>query len=119
MSTEKLKAAYAAATPGPWEFDGDGLMGPESDDEQNFVCTFEEHPEFALTEQDYKNAEFIALAYNLMPQLLKAMELAEVISRMKTDGEIQERTDFGDCMSGADACETLSNLIESARALGE
>ena len=38
------------------------------------------------------------------------------LARMETETEINERTD-GDGMSGDDACETLSMLIEQARAL--
>lgn len=61
------------------------------------------------------NAKFIAISQNLMPEPLKAVELVGILSRMETDGEIQDRTEGNDCMSCDDAAATLSNLIKSAR----
>lgn len=67
----------------------------------------------------HRELEHIVGAVNMMPQLLKAMELIERLSRMETDGETQERTDYTDCMSGDDAAGTLSEVIASARQIRE
>ena len=91
---EHLKAAYEALTEDALE---------------------EDDPAYVSSEGLEARAEFITLAHNMVPQLLKAMALIEIISRMVTDGEIQDQTDGDECMGGDDAAETLSNLIESAR----
>lgn len=44
----------------------------------------------------------------------KKTDLLETIARMKTESEINAETD-GDGMSGDDAVETISSLIDSAR----
>ena len=83
---EELKAAYAAATPGEpikaYVWEGDDASGvtvfygtPNRDGDLSY--------EQVLLEQDFDNVydnspalfEFIALAHNLMPQLLEAVEL--------------------------------------------
>lgn len=45
----------------------------------------------------------------------RVMQFVELIARMETNDEIDERTDDG--MSGDDAVETLSALIHEAREL--
>lgn len=108
---EELKAAFEASTKyNKWEvLQTSGLP--------HVVCLTEDGVDVMTVAACGTNAdaEFIALAHNMMPQMLEALELVGIIARMETDGEMQERTDLSDCMSGDDAAETLSNLIESAR----
>lgn len=115
MNIEELRKAYEAATPGEWEHNGDGMVygDPDEECESYLVCDVVGDPEPAVNEQDYNNAEFIALAHNAFPVLLKAVELCELMSRMKTDEELEGG------MSGDDAISTLGGLIESARDIVE
>ena len=65
---EELKAAYEAATKGAWR--------TFEDDESTDVM--DKHGDHILTMcglNDSRDATFIALAHNLMPQLLEAVEL--------------------------------------------
>ena len=87
---EELKAAYAAATPGEpikaYVWEGDDASGvtvfygtPNRDGDLSY--------EQVLLEQDFDNVydnspalfEFIALAHNLMPTLLEAIDLLETV----------------------------------------
>ena len=73
---EELKAAYGAATPGEWETnqDVDITSGVK------FVATALYPDSEVATQIEYNNADFIALAHNLMPQLLEAIDLLETVS---------------------------------------
>lgn len=46
----------------------------------------------------------------------KLVDFLQQISRLETESEINERTD-DEGMSGDDACETVSSLIDGARGL--
>ena len=88
---EELRAAYYAATPGEWGFSKDTISGNPSDkDEQDLVCCFDDIG-VALTEQDYRNANFITLAHNNMPALLEAVEalneLRDIVQGHLDDGD--------------------------------
>lgn len=70
---EELKAALEAATPGEWR--------TFEDDESTDVM--DKHGDHILTMcglNDSRDAAFIALAHNLMPTLLEAVELLETVS---------------------------------------
>ena len=74
MSIEKLKAAYAAATPGPWEeLFVTGLLYGTDEDGAYLVCDVIGDRDYEPNQQDLKNAEFIALAHKMMPELLDAV----------------------------------------------
>jgi hypothetical protein len=59
-----LRELLAKATPGPWETDGHGIVGGETDEEQ-FIADSPDH------------AALIAAAVNTLPQLLEAWEERE------------------------------------------
>ena len=75
MSIEKLRAAYAAATPGPWQerFVTGLIYGTDEDGGAYLVCDVAGDRDYEPNEQDMKNAEFIALAHKMMPELLDAV----------------------------------------------
>lgn len=98
---EQLQAVRDYVDENPIDFT---VNGQTESDEQTFI--------------HYYNLRYYNL-YTMLPAMLKAMALIEIISRMETDGEIQERTEMDERMSGDDAAETLSNLIESARLIEE
>jgi hypothetical protein len=79
MSTiDQLKAAYAAATPGEWAGNNDGIVGKLQEDGDNFViCDCVDTPALGAWPEEIQNAVFIALAHNLMPDLLEAVESLE------------------------------------------
>ena len=85
------------------------MAGPEGE-ETYIICEWIDNPE---------DAELIAEAFNVLHETgMTPRELVaklEAIARMETASEFDERTD-GEGMSGDDAIETLSNLIEDARA---
>jgi hypothetical protein len=68
---EELKAAYAAATGGEWTAPGFNSQGGK------VACLLNNHDGLRLVSGNFKqpDAEFIALAHNLMPQLLEAVGL--------------------------------------------
>lgn len=77
---EELKAAYEAATPGEWATEKGGTayyplqIRSNTEDWDHFIVAFhswESHRE--------DNAKFIALAHNLMPTLLEAVDLLETL----------------------------------------
>ena len=82
---EELKAALEAATPGEWETnqDVDITSGVK------FVATALYPDSEVATQIEYNNADFIALAHNMMPQLLEAARLLEVmrLNQYEYDGE--------------------------------
>ncbi len=110
---EELKAALSALP------EGELLVQHEFDDEPDFIVW--EHDKDAelvcVQEGNLELARFIALAHSMMPTLINALELVEIMAQMETDGDIQDRTDGDQCMSGDDATSTLSNLIERARGI--
>ena len=78
---EELKAAYGAATPGEWVTGKNG--GPAyyplqircvSNDWDSLITAFH-----SWDAQKESNATFIALAHNLMPTLLEAVDLLETL----------------------------------------
>ena len=75
---EELKAAYEAATPGEWN-------NTEQSNGLNSVygnCQFDSMADADLIAFDLRNgddAEFIALAHSLMPQLLEAVEALKAV----------------------------------------
>lgn len=79
---EQLKAVYEAATPGEWARNllDEGLIYGADEDGDYLICDVVGDPEHAVSEQDTKNAEFIALAHNLMPALLEAMQLLQEVT---------------------------------------
>lgn len=64
---EKLKAAFEASTPGEWRIGDAGatLFGPK---------TGAPSPETVAAVRKKINAEFIALAHNMMPDLLSVVD---------------------------------------------
>ena len=113
MSIEKLRTAYAAATDSQWAYDGDGrLYGTDEDGESYLVCDVVGASEFGVNEQDVKNAEFIALAHEMMPQLLLAVAfLKETVHALETPGDFDEaglvdtRLDAGAFLAELEALE--------------
>lgn len=80
---EQLKAALDAATPGRWEADHENPYdcGDNGSDalvmcNDNFIATAIGNPD-PMRETGNENATFIALAHNLMPQLLDAVALMQ------------------------------------------
>jgi hypothetical protein len=67
---EELKAAYEAASPGEWKAPGFNSQGGK-------VACLIGPDELRLVSGNFKrgDAHFIALAHNMMPQLLEAVEL--------------------------------------------
>lgn len=73
---EELKAAYEAATPGDWEYDDGLIYGPPADSSEEAYLVCDVSPGMiGVNEQDEHNINFIALAHNLMPQILGAATL--------------------------------------------
>ena len=108
---EKLKAAFEASTP-------DWVAVSPNDSANVNETHIEIHDGYGRTATVYgepddaeviANTEFIALAHNLMPKLLKATELCALLAELKTDEEM------GGNMSGDDAVTTLGEFIASAR----
>ena len=77
---EELKAAYGSATTGEWVTGkGDTAYYPlqircVSSDWDSLIAAFH-----SWDAQKESNAKFIALAHNLMPTLLEAVELLETV----------------------------------------
>ena len=73
---EELKAAYAAATPGEWTAPGFNSQGGK------VACLLDNPDGLRLVSGNFERADakFIALAHNLMPTLLEAVELLETVS---------------------------------------
>jgi hypothetical protein len=92
-------------TEGPVAVDGVDVRGA-GEDRSIFASSF-----------NSDNAELIAEAFNVLHETgFTPRELAtfiKKIARMETASEFDERTDDG--MSGDDAVDTLSTLIEEAR----
>ena len=73
---EELKAAYEAATPGEWWEDDDGFVAAGHGDSYRTVAD----ARCDVAPFSDANTEFIALAHNLMPTLLEAVELLEDVA---------------------------------------
>ena len=73
---EELKAALEAATPGEWTAPGFNSQGG------NVACLLDNPDGLRLVSGNFKrpDATFIALANNLMPTLLEAIDLLETVS---------------------------------------
>ena len=72
----ELKAALAAATPGEWWEDDDGFVAAGHGDSYRTVAD----ARCDVAPFSDANTEFIALAHNMMPQLLEAVELIEDVA---------------------------------------
>ena len=72
---EELKAAYEAATPGEWWEDDDGFVAAGQGDSYRTVAD----ARCDVAPFSDANTEFIALAHNLMPTLLEAIDLLETV----------------------------------------
>ena len=72
----ELKAAYAASTQGEWVAPGFNSQGGE------VACLLANHDGLRLVSGNFKrpDAKFIALAHNLMPTLLEAVEALKAYS---------------------------------------
>ena len=70
---EELKVAYEAATPGEWWEDDDGFVAAGHGDSYRTVAD----ARCDVAPFSDANTEFIALAHNMMPQLLEAVGLLE------------------------------------------
>ena len=72
---EELKAAYEAATPGEWAAPGFNSQGGR------VACLLDNPDGLRLVSGNFKrpDAKFIALAHNMMPQLLEAVDLLETL----------------------------------------
>ena len=83
---EELKAAYAAATPGEWStyapcsgqdgFPDNYSIGCDTETRSTYVASVPGAAHYAWSQN---NAHFITLAHNLMPQLLEAVDLLEIL----------------------------------------
>ena len=71
----ELKAAYEAATPGEWWEDDDGFVAAGHGDSYRTVAD----ARCDVAPFSDANTEFIALAHNMMPNLLEAVEHLEGI----------------------------------------
>lgn len=104
---EKLKAAYAATTPGEWEYS----------DDMSAVVVFAEHrfkavADFGKIDGSAPDANFIALAHNVMPKILKVLEFLETVSGITTEAEdLAQGDSFGG--QGSDT-ETLKYILGAA-----
>lgn len=90
---KELKSAFEASTGGEWESKDDGLIYGIDDEgcDSYLVCDVVGDPEYAVNEQDAKNAEFIALAHNLMPVLLEALDLLKQATHLlESPGDFSE-----------------------------
>ena len=76
---EELKAAYDAATPGEWDY----VVAESAETPSSFVVDEEgEHilrHRYGVTRKAQRDVVFIALAHNLMPTLLEAVELLRAV----------------------------------------
>ena len=82
---EELKAALEAATPGEWGVDSKTHVTVWSFGDGRCGCRSIAHTGHKLLtqpqgEENCNNAQFIALAHNLMPTLLEAIDLLETVS---------------------------------------
>ena len=78
---EELKAAYEAATPGEWESKGFNDIGRYVETASaGEICSLKSGKYNDIPKSEYQhNAKFIALAHNLMPTLLEAVDLLETL----------------------------------------
>ena len=108
---EQLKAAFNAATPGEWRLSGcrsktNALIEHGNEETLSPLIAEVFSHEGRLPRE--ANVSFITLAHNLMPALLAAAELAEVVAKMMTKAEDEENgDDFG--RQGDDG-ETLCHI---------
>lgn len=132
---EKLKELYAAATMGEWKpcRDGEDFDGPYFEIEDEDRVEFEARPFTSIRSSSGTvaaahdlftfrgaDAEFIALAHNLMPQLLEAGALLgaarEQFMRYECDGHL-DMQGFVEEMQGILAGDVCSETLESLEVL--
>ena len=85
---EELKAAYAAGTNGTWNTEQSSrtdiyILSDSIVAKNKWVataCNHEMHPTEAENERNKANAQFIALAHNLMPSLLELIDKYEMLT---------------------------------------
>ena len=85
----ELKVAYEAATPGEWTAPGFNSQGGK------VACLLDNPDGLRLVSGNFKrpDATFIALAHNLMPQLLEAVELLKEVGDVRDMGELMNLWD--------------------------
>ena len=73
---EELKAAFEAATPGEWTAPGFNSQGGK------VACLLDNPDGLRLVSGNFERADakFIALAHNMMPTLLEAIDLLEDVA---------------------------------------
>ena len=104
---EELKAAYEAATPGEWVTGKGGTayyplqIRCVSSDWDSLIAAFH-----SWDAQKESNANFIALAHNLMPQLLEAVETLRAI-RARYEGEFDNKALMDKGALLTDPCEDM------------
>ena len=125
---EQLKAAYEAATPGEWKpcREHEGFDGPMFDLDADERSEYESRPfvricaesDNVTTNHDLfefrrTDANFIALAHNMMPQLLEAVEALKAV-RARYEGEFDNPAlmDRGALLT--DPCEDMYQFAVSA-----
>ena len=103
---EELRDALEAATPGEWWEDDDGFVAAGHGDSYRTVAD----ARCDVAPFSDANTEFIALAHNLMPQLLEAVELLETVgsARACQDHEFDVDAWFNQVRSLL--CNLLCNL---------
>ena len=97
---EKLKAAHEASTQGEWEVLGDfghKVLTP------NPNAFFTLNIERGQAQTQLANAEFIALAHGMMPQLLEAVE--------QRDKLLDARQAFVDYEKAMDARDDINGML--------
>ena len=86
---EELKATLAAATPGEWV-----RRGSQIHCRRALLAKCQFGPDNELLDPEAANdAEFIALAHNLMPQLLEAVELLDGVGDVRDMAELMNLWD--------------------------
>ena len=85
----ELKVAYEAATPGEWTAPGFNSQGGK------VACLLDNPDGLRLVSGNFKrpDATFIALAHNLIPQLLEAVELLKEVGDVRDMGELMNLWD--------------------------
>ena len=100
---EELKAAFEAATPEDWTLFGGAVCKGRS------TITIAQCYQTAVEDEWKRNSEFIALAHNLMPQLLDAVEALQTIANSEEFHGDSFVCDF----------ETLQSVARAALVKGE
>ena len=110
---EELNAAYAASTQGEWStyapcsgqdgFTDNYNIGCDTETRSTYVASVPGAAHYAWSQN---NAKFIALAHNLMPQLLEAVETLRAI-RARYEGEFDNKALMDKGALLTDPCEDM------------